>query len=220
MLISACQQVARQPADDELRNELERQLSSAEFENMQLRVQLIQQQQRLDQLNVLQEHAIQEVVRAKARLRSHSGKAETVASMAEVKMLIDSAESAAISGESIQRAQQYLAMSEMELDAENYAGAAYLTGQARDLLQNNGSRLAVMSAPADAREKRFSRPIQLQVKSRSNMRKTADINSRVLHKLDAGERVHALAYKAAWIKVRAADGLTGWVYYTLLGVAQ
>jgi len=190
---------------------------------MQLRLQLLQQEEEITSLSSSQEQAVQEVVRAKARLRSHAGKAEAVANMAEVRMMLQSSQDATPTGTQKQlfkRAEQYLTMGEAELDEENYEGAAYLVGKARELVRPTGAGNGVISSAETETEAIFFSPIRMRVLNRSNVREKASLQARILFRVDARAQVRAIAYKGPWLKIQTGDNRTGWVYYKLLVVVR
>jgi len=219
--ISACQQTGNTRELYEDKSVLQRELSAREVELMQLRLQLLQHKEEINRLSLSQEQAVQEVVRAKARLRSHAGKAETVSRMAEVRMMLQSSQKAASTvtrKQLLKRAEQYLAMGEAELDEENYEGAAYLVGKARELVRPTGSGNGGISSAVAETEANFFSPIRMQVLSRSNVREEASLQARVLFRVDAPAQVRAIAYKGPWLKIQTGDNRTGWIYYKLVDV--
>ncbi len=221
--VSACQQTAKTVVLDEDVPVLQRELATREVELMQLRLQLLQQKDEINRLSSSQEQAVQEVVRAKARLRSHAGKAETVANMAEARMMLQSSQEAGPTVAQkpiLKRAEQYLVMGETELDKENYEGADYLVGKARELLQPTGSGHEVISSATKETEASFYSPIRMQVLRRSNVREKASLQARVLFRVDAQAQVRANAYKGPWLKIQTDDNRTGWVYYKLLDLVM
>ncbi len=219
--VSGCQQTGSTRELHEDKSVLQRELSAREVELMQLRLQLLQHKEEINRLSLSQEQAVQEVVRAKARLRSHAGKAETVSRMAEVRMMLQSSQKAASTvtrKQLLKRAEQYLAMGEAELDEENYEGAAYLVGKARELVRPTGSGNGGISSAVTETEATFFSPIRMQVLSRSNVREEASLQARVLFRVDARAQVRAIAYKGPWLKIKTGDNRTGWIYYKLVDV--
>lgn len=228
--LSACQLTGDTPAqnDDSRKlkedvSKLQKELATREVEFMQLRLQLLQKDEEIGRLASSQEQAVQDVVRAKARLRSHAGKAETVANMAEVRMMLTSSKEKAASvshRQMLKRADQYLTMGDAELDVENYEGAAYLVGKARELVRPTGSGNGVVNISAAETEARFYNPISMQTLSRSNVREKANIKARILFRIDAEIQVRAIAYKGPWLKIQTAENKTGWIYYKLVEVVR
>jgi len=223
LLISACQQTGDTRELNEENSVLQKELATREVEFMQLRLQLLQQEEEITRLTSSQEQAVQDVVRAKARLRSHAGKAETVANMAEVKIIQLSRKKAAsttMERQFLKRAEQYLSMGDAELDEENYEGAAYLVGKARELVRPTGSANEVINTATTEVEAKFYAPIRMQVLNRSNIREKASLKARVVFLVDAKSQVHAIAYKGPWLKIRTGENKTGWIYYKLVDVVR
>ena len=223
MSISGCQQTGDSRVLHEDLSVLQTELATREIELMQLRLQLVQQEEEIKRLSSLQEQAVQEVVRAKARLRSHTGKAETVANIAEVSMLLQSyqgSSSAAARKLLLKRAEQYLAMSVTELDKENYEGAAYLVGKARGLVQPAESSHGAISSGSGVSEVQFFSPLRMETLSVSNVREETSLQAKVLFQLDASTQVRAIAYRGAWLWVQTGDGRLGWVYYKLVDLIR
>ena len=133
-------------------------------------------------------------------------------------MMLQSSQKAAATvtrKQSLKRAGQFLTMADSELDGENYEGAAYLVGKARELIQPTGSASdAIRSATAETEEKFFS-PINMKVLRRSNVRENASLQARVLFNLDVSTQVQAIAYKDSWLKIQTGNK-TGWIYYKLV----
>jgi hypothetical protein len=216
--ISACQQSAGTPDLNKDNTMLQKEITDREVELMQLRLQLLQQKEEISRLSSSQSQAVQEVVRAKARLRSHAGKAEAVANMAEVRMMLQSSQkrgSTVTRKQSLKRAEQYLTMADSEFDEENYEGAAYLVGKARELIRPTGSASDVIPSATTVAEANFFTPIRMRVLSRSNVREKASLQARILFHVDASTQVQAIAYKGSWLKIQTGNK-TGWIYYKLV----
>lgn len=182
-----------------------------------LELRLVAQQSEIQRLSSAQEQAIQEIVRVKAKLRSRSSKAETVAGLAEVKLTLQGLESedyADFPTEALDRAKHYVAMSESALQEGNYDGASYLIAQARSSLRN-----AMASPDEDAENNQantFSVPVEMTVRQRSNVRNGPGMDRRVLRQMKAGTRVMATGYQGAWVRIRLSDDSSGWIHFRLL----
>jgi chromosome segregation ATPase len=121
------------------------QLNVLEEESGKLKLLLLEKEAQMKEMGARQtslhmklDEAIQEVVRAKARLRSLESRAEAASNMAEtevaLKMLKSQKPDVADSPEFVQ-AEQLLKMSTQEFRKENYGGALYLAGQAKDQIR-------------------------------------------------------------------------------------
>ena len=90
------------------------------------------------------DEAIQEVVRAKAKLRSLESKAEAASEMAEAEIAVKALK-AQLAGQTrnpeLIKAQELLKMSAQEFKKENYGGAVYLTSQAKGHIRAGQIRL-------------------------------------------------------------------------------
>jgi hypothetical protein len=168
-------------------------------------------------MSLVQEQAIQEVVRVKAKLRSRNSKAETVANLAEVKLALQGLQTqdAQYSDvEGLERARQYVAMSEAALDEQNYDGAFYLIGQAKALFTSMA--LPEERPEANSNSQIFSIPVRMTVTQRCNVRTGPGTDKRVLTQLDAGTTVLAVGYRQLWVRIQQQDDTTGWIHYSLL----
>ncbi len=203
---------------------LQQQLSERDAQIVKLQLRLLEKQAEINQLSVSQEDAIQEVVRAKAKLRSRSNKAESVANMAEVAMMVKTVKRKTLTEQQagkVKRAEQLMEMSNRALEEGNFDGAAYLAEEALNLvrpimMQREGEQ----NGGTDQEQVAFASPLTLHVNSRSNVRDKPDINSRVLFLVDQGDRVKGYAYKGEWIRILDKDGNSGWIYHQLVGTEK
>lgn len=185
---------------------------------MELELRLLAMQAEIERLSSAQEQAIQEVVRVKAKLRSHNSKAETVANLAEVKLAIQGAQARDLQDgqvEGLARARQYVAMSEAALQESNYDGASYLISQAKSSLHISMAASAE-SPDGNSNMHRFAQPVRLTVTQRSNVRAGPGTHSKVLHQLDSGVSVLATGYRDLWVRVQSEGKPDGWIHYSLL----
>ncbi|WP_456406204.1 SH3 domain-containing protein [Thiolapillus sp.] len=182
--------------------------------NLELQLQLLEKQSRIAQLLQAHSRVVQEVVRAKARLRSRHSKAETVANLAELKLSLKNAESqnAGEQPHILQRARQFLTMAEAELDNNNFEGASYLMGQARRTLARTKAPETGNVDPDSA----FPVPLQLKLKTTGNVRSGPSRKQQALFQLKAGTEVSAIDRNGLWVQIRTPEGKTGWVHFSLL----
>ena len=125
---------------------LRQSLASQESEIAKIRLQVLEKEaeskaleERLNIQQVMLDEAIQEVVRAKAKLRSLESKAEAASEMAEAEIAVKALKvTLKDKGEDseIVKAEQLLKMSVKEFQKENYGGALYLTSQAKGHIKN------------------------------------------------------------------------------------
>ena len=203
---------------------LNEELEQRDSEVARLQLKLLEKQAEINQLVLSLQYAIQEVVRTKAKLRSHSSKAETVANLAEVKMALKSVEAGPMNEQQrrvVHQAGQMILMSNEALEAGNIDGASYLSNRAHQLIRP----ISVQQRDQKRSEKSgaevvFVTPLKVNVLKRCNVRKGPGLGEDVLFKLDSGTSVKALAYAENWVQIEDENKGRGWVYFQLLGIAQ
>jgi multidrug efflux pump subunit AcrA (membrane-fusion protein) len=186
----------------------------------QLEERLISQQTMLDE-------AIQEVVRAKAKLRGLESKAEAASEMAEAEIAIKALKAQLVGqaqNPELIKAQELLKMSAQEFKRENYGGVVYLTSQAKghiraaQILLGGREKVApIKRLPPVKGEVFFALPLPLQVLKTSNLRAKADLESKVITTLEKGTPLIGYSYKGQWVRVISEDGNDGWVFQALVG---
>jgi len=181
--------------------------------NLELQLQLLEKQSVVALLLQTHNQAIQEVVRAKARLGSRHSKAETVASLAELKLSLKNAESKKTGAQPRipLRARQYLTMAEAELEKSNFEGASYLMDQARRSLAWMKPGTGITN-----QDSAFPVPLKMKTKGPANVRSGPNRKQRVLFQLNDGSEVSALDRNGLWVQIKTTDGKTGWVHFSLL----
>ena len=189
--------------------------------------QIKQLEERLNSQQEMLDEAIQEVVRAKAKLRSLESKAEAASVMAEAEIAVKALKSQ-LAGQTrnpeLIKAQELLKMSAQEFKKENYGGAVYLTSQAKGhigagqiQLEGREKVTPIKRLPPFKGEVFFSMPLPLQVLRTSNLRKQPDLESKVITTLEKGTPLIGYSYKDKWVRVMSEDGSYGWVFQTLIG---
>ena len=229
--------VSQHPKFKELRREnkeLLQSLESQEDEIAKSKLRILEKEaqvkaleKRLNSQQIMLDEAIQEVVRAKAKLRSLETKAEAASDMAEAEIAVKAlkVKLAGRSGDpEIAKAEQLLNMSAKEFERENYGGALYLTTQAKSNIKTAEMRLGGRKMPSDGRkalkpvagEALFAQPIPLQVLKTSNLRELPDLKSNILATLEKGTPLIGYSYKDQWVRVTMEDGTVGWIFQTLV----
>ena len=178
------------------------------------------------QIGELQEQldgAIQEVVRAMARLQTLNSRAEAASAMAEAEIALE-ALSNLTGGEGAPEGDQaahFLEMSTGEFNNQNYGGSLYLASQARSIALAGQARLAT-GGDEERRpgEVAFALPLPLQTSRRSNVRAGPGLGFRILFTLDPDAPLTGLSYTEEWVRVSDAAGRTGWIFYNLVGSRQ
>lgn len=175
------------------------------------------QQHRLDA-------AIIEVVRTKARLRSLESKAEAASTIAEAEIAVKALKKRAASADEATRAEiatadQLLKMSAEEFQARNFGGALYLANQAKG--QVHAVQMQISGGaemPTEKGEEPFAQPLPLKLIKNSNLRQGPALDEKILATLGKGTLVTGYAFKESWVKVKTAEGLTGWLFQSLVEV--
>jgi hypothetical protein len=189
--------------------------------------QINQLEERLNSQQAMLDEAIQEVVRAKAKLRSLESKAEAASGIAEAEIAVKALK-AQLAGQTqnpeLIKAQELLKMSAQEFKKENYGGAVYLTSQAKGHIRAGQIRLEgrekvapIKRLPPFKGEVFFALPLPLKILRTSNLRKQPDRESKVITTLKKGTPLIGYSHKDKWVRVMSEDGTYGWVFQTLVG---
>ncbi len=209
---------AYQPSAHEQQLEEENKKLLSEVEKLQQ--ELAGKQDEIKKLILAQQHTTREVVRSKAKLRSHSSKAETVANIAEVKTMLKAASEKAMNEELRQLildTEQTIALSVAALNKGDIDKAFNLSNKAQQLIQpvrtqqgknlfNNGADIV------------FVDPLPMKVTKTCNVRTDPGMQNDILFTLKSGTEIKALAYVENWIQVTSETKGKGWVYYQLLEI--
>lgn len=200
---------------------LEDEIAKTKLRMLEKEAQIRELESRLKTQQKMLDEAIQEVVRGKAKLRSLESKAEAASEMAEAEIAVKSLKvQLAARGEEpeVAKAEQLLKMSVEEFKKENYGGALYLTSQAKGQIKTSQMRLGEKKKlkPIEG-EVLFAQPLPLQVLKNSNLRAMPDLRSNILTTLEKGTPLIGYSYKEQWVRVTREDGVTGWIFQTLVG---
>jgi chromosome segregation ATPase len=205
-------EATRKEAEGKL-SENQAQLLEKEAQIKGLEEQMASQQKTLDD-------AVQEVVRAKAKLRSLESRAEAASNMAEaeIAMIALKAEVGAKEQDpDVLKAEQLLKMSAEEFKNENYGGALYLTNQAKSHIKACQTRLRGREGTITEDETPLSHPLALKVLKKSFLRKEPHPSSKAIRSLSKGTIVTAHSYKAEWVRITCERGASGWVLRSAVG---
>lgn len=230
--IPACSYSPAKKSDDvnKLQQILERR--EASLAKLQLRLlerdaQIKQLEDRLNSQQEMLDEAVQEVVRAKAKLRSLETKAEAASEMAEAEIAVKALKNKLANptqNQELIKAEKLLEMSAQEFKKENYGGAVYLTTQAKGHIRTAQMQLggrdkvtSIKRLPPVRGEVFFSLPLPLRVLKTSNLREKADLDSNVITTLERGTPLTGYSYKGQWVRVTSGDGNSGWIFQTLIG---
>ena len=230
--IPACANWPSKKSDDV--KKLQQTLAKREDNIAKLQLQLLERdaqikqfEERLNSQQEMLDEAIQEVVRAKAKLRSLESKAEAASEMAEAEIAVKALK-AQLAGQTrnpeLIKAQELLKMSAQEFKKENYGGAVYLTSQAKGHIRAGQIRLEgrekvapIKRLPPFKGEVFFALPLPLKILRTSNLRKQPDRESKVITTLKKGTPLIGYSHKDKWVRVISEDGTNGWVFQTLVG---
>jgi septal ring factor EnvC (AmiA/AmiB activator) len=206
---------------------LEDNIAKLQLQLLERDAQIKQFEERLNSQQEMLDEAIQEVVRAKAKLRSLESKAEAASEMAEAEIAVKALK-AQLAGQTrnseLIKAQELLKMSAQEFKKENYGGAVYLTDQAKGHIKAGQIQLTdrekaapIKRLPPIKGEVFFSLPLPLQVLKTSNLREQPDLEGKVITTLEKGTPLIGYSHKDKWVRVTSEDGAYGWVFQTLVG---
>jgi hypothetical protein len=166
------------------------------------------------------DEAIQEVVRAKAKLRSLESRAEAASNMAETEIALKILRTQQPEPEKdpeLIQAEQLLNMSAKEFKKENYGGALYLTNQAKGRIRIAQMRRVdkdnVEPMPGEVL---FALPLPLQVVKPSNIREGPGLEFKVIATVEPNTHLIGYSYKDSWVRVSGEKDLRGWIFQTLV----
>jgi hypothetical protein len=182
-------------------------------------LQLLERDAQIKDINSKLDEATLEVVRAKAKLQSLESKAEAASTLAEGEIAMKALKSRVVGMKDpgLFQAESLLNASNQELKKENYGGALYLAAQAKTLIKEQQERLK--GQDEDSRlegEVPLAIPLQLRVVSTANIRKGPGLDTPIVFSLQEGQALVGYSYRGQWVRVKADDGRSGWVYYNLV----
>jgi len=221
MIVSGCASTQEQSAQQ--RQAIERRTSeeatrkqAAAYRDLEeklarLHLQGLEKDAEIRALNHKLEGAILEVVRAMAKLRGLSGRAEAASALAETEIALKS-----MPADSPQ-AEQLLRLATEEFKKQNYDGTVYLTSQVKLLISSRTERpvRGAEAAKSDA-EHALSPVLALRASNRSNVREGPGPAFKILFVVERGTPLSAVSYNGVWVRVKTDDGRAGWVHYSLV----
>jgi len=212
-----------------LKQEQTRKASQKDLENRvaKLNLRLVEKDTQIEELEKRQaslqkqlDEAIQEVVRAKAKLRSLESRAEAASNMAETEIALNALKIQRPEQESdpeLHQAEQLLKMSSQEFKKENYGGALYLTSRGKNHIRMAQMRLAEQrQAELMPGEVLFALPLSLSVVKASNVREGPGLDFKVIGTVQSNTPLIGYSYKGQWVRVKGENGLSGWIFQNLL----
>lgn len=194
--------------DDDLRSQVAR-----------LRMQLLERDARVSELEGQLDAERSEVVSTMAKLQSQASRAQAASEMAEAEIALGALArmpAGSDSGEHL-AGTELLSRAGEAFGRTNYDGAIYLAGRARALATQGAARLQT-GAGRDAREgeAHFGVPVLLTVNQRSNLREGPATSFRIRSVLDEGTIVTGFSYTDEWVYVIVPGGEEGWIFHTLV----
>jgi hypothetical protein len=184
-----------------------------------LQLQLLEKDVLVDELQLKLDAAIQEVVRAMAKLQSQASRAEAASAMAEAEIALDALRTAGgeTASESAQAA-QLLEMATTEFNNQHYGGSLYLAGQARGLARTGAGRFGGETRGSlQPGEALFALPLPLRTVRRSNVREGPGLESVIVFTLDPEVPVVGYSYTNEWVRISDDQGRSGWIFHSLVG---
>jgi hypothetical protein len=190
--------------------ELERKLA-------QSRLQLLEKDAQISEMQVRLDDARLEVVRAMAKQQSLASRAEAASGMAEAEIALRSLPATAAT-RGAPEVSRLIKLSNAEFAKQNYAGALYLASQAK------GAAVAARGQPAGANrgplrsgETAFASPLKVQTAARANVRDGPGGSFKILFTLPAGKALTAYSHAGQWLRITDDSGRDGWIYEPLIG---
>lgn len=223
ILLSACAKKTPQPEGAKSQEELAKQTTETrELEEQVAKIQLhlLEQEAQVKDLQKKLDEAIQEVVRAKAKLHTIESKAEAASTMAEAEIALNTLKSRMAGQEKfseVVQAEHLLKMTAQEFEKENYGGALYLTSQAKGFIRAGEARLKTQeNIPVRVGEVFFTVPVPLRVLTPSHVREGPGLEFKVLFTLEKGTPLVGHSYKGQWVRVEDEEGRGGWIFRSLV----
>lgn len=182
-------------------------------------LQLLEKDAEIKALNQKLEAAILEVVRAMAKLRGLSGRAEAASNLAETEIALKSipAEPALRPRDAdLRQARQLLTMATEEFKKQNYDGTVYLTTQVKMLIRPRDDRPVKGAEVARTDGEPLASTLALRASNRSNVREGPGSAFKVLFVVERGTPLNGISYHGVWVRVTTEDGRAGWVHYSLI----
>ncbi len=200
--------------------EIEKENGQLKLRVEQLEQELLVKQDEVKKLILSQQRSTREVVRSKAKLRSHSSKAETVANIAEVKTMLTKARGETMTEQLQQvilKTEGTIAKSVLALNRGDVDTAFALSNTAQQLIQPTYTQQGNNSF-SEGSDVVFVDPLLMRVTKTCNVRSGPGMQNEVFFFLESGTEIQALAYVNNWIKVESDKKGKGWVYYQLLEI--
>lgn len=199
--------------------DLQDRATGAELRLLERDAQIRELEARFDEQQRLLDATINEVVRAKAKLRGVESKAEAASEIAEAEIALQALGElpGGVEAPEHRKSIQLLERSGEEFEKDNYGGSIYLTSQAKALIRQGQMRLRGREQlDSVAGEVAFGSPLSLKVTRNSNIRKGPGLEFNVVTTLERGTQVIGYSYIGSWVRVKLQDGSSGWIHQRLV----
>jgi hypothetical protein len=213
---SAADSLARLEAEVK---ELRERAIGAELRLMERDAEIRQLEERLDAQQKMLDETIEEIVRAKGRLRGMENKAQAASQLAEAEIALKTLKDLPGGSEvpEYQRAVDLIENGTREFTNENYGGAIYLGNQAKTIISLAQARIEDRRRTGGSGDEvSFQAPLPLAVSVNANLRTGPGLDHRVITVLLGSSQVVGYSYKGEWVRVRLEDGREGWIHQTLV----
>lgn len=178
-----------------------------------LELQLAEADARIQELENRLDAARLDVVQSLGRSQGTASRAAAASGIAETELATQSPRGA--SSADVAQAKKLLRMGSEAFNDGNYAGALYLTEQAKALVAP-ARRSAASDQPARAGEKAFATPVPFKTARGGNVRSGPGAGFKVVFVVKAGVALTGYSYTDQWIRVTDDAGRTGWIAKELL----
>ena len=184
-----------------------------------LRIELLERDGLLAELQRQLDATRLELVRNMARLQTQATRAEAASGMAEAEIALATLRRTA-EGESLPelaQADELFGQSSGEFERENYGGALYLATEVRTAARIGQERLTRLGGGSllDG-ESLFAVPVPLQTAGRSNVRTGPGLDFDIVFTADAATDLTGHSRTGQWLRVVDGQGREGWIFHTLL----
>lgn len=192
--------------------DLERRIGRIELYLMERDAQVADLQRRLDDTR-------EEVVRTLAKLQTVASRAEAASGMAEAELALQALRrtGSQVLPPELAQVTRLVQQSSAEFNKQNYGGALYLAGQAKELSRTFSGRL-VDANPRISREGEtpFALPIRLKTTAKGNVREGPGTNFAIAFGVEAGVPLIGYSYVDEWIRIGDENGRSGWIFRPLV----
>ena len=178
-----------------------------------LELQLAEADARIQELETRLDAARQDVVQTLGRSHGTASRAAAASGIAEAELATQSPRGA--SSADAAQARKLLRQGNDAFNEGNYAGALYLTEQAKALVAP-ARRPAGADLPPRAGEKIFASPVPFRTARRGNVREGPGTGFKVAFTVSAGVTLTGYSYTDRWIRVTDTSGRAGWIAKELL----